>query len=346
MDAGVNYPWFSYGWDFGAAPPGWRGGNDPDWAPHIGQHLQHLAGIGISVVRWFILGDGLTYGTGTDAPKPDQSAPYDEDRWRFGPPALAEDFLAHFEAVLQSFAAQSEGPHPVRLLPVLADYKFCEPGAWPVVKEDAAVGQGVPDEGWVKGGRVEAITSGRRQFIEQALRPLLRLSSGYKDAIYAWDVFNEPEWVTNGWHPDRRNDHPVDESEMRAFLEDCMSVIRQAGFNSTVGFGMIETIRRTGLYADINQFHHYTDGSRWLERNPFDPGRPGVIGEFATSTAEDTWPELRERSQRVLERLQLAQSQGYALALAWSFRAEDRHTAWTPEAENDIECFTQRRNCP
>jgi hypothetical protein len=344
MDAGVNYPWFSYGWDFGPAPPGWRSANDPAWVGQISQHLQHLTSIGIGVVRWFILGDGLSYGTGSDAPKPDRIATGDGADWRFDPPALAEGFEDHFEALLQNFAAQSAGPHPIRLLPVLADYQFCQPGVWPVVQEDPS-GQGVPDQGWVKGGRVQAVTANRRQFIEQVLQPLLRLASSYRDAIYAWDVINEPEWVTNGWHPDRGNDHPVDESDMRAFVEDSMSAIRQAGFRSTIGFGMIETIHQTGLYADINQFHHYTNGSRPLVRNPFDPRHPGIIGEFATSTVEDTWPELRERSQRILERLKLAESQGYALALAWSFRASDRHTAWTPEAEDDIDCFTQGQNC-
>lgn len=346
MDVGVNYPWFSYGWDFGPAPPGWRSGNDPGWVPHIGQHLQHLAATGISVVRWFILGDGLTYGTGADAPELDSVAPAGRPGWRFGPPALDGEFGEHFEALLQSFAAQSTGPHPVRLLPVLADYKFCEPGVRPAGRKDSALRQGVPDQGWVKGGRAEAITTSRRRFIDQVLRPLLRLSRGYRDAIYAWDVCNEPEWVTSGWHPDRGNDHPVKESEMRAFLEESMSAIRQAGFKSTIGFSMIETIRHAGLHADINQFHHYASGSRSLERNPFDPRHPGIIGEFATSTAEDTWPELRQRSQRILERLRLAESQGYALALAWSFRAADRHTSWTPQTENDIECFTQGRNCP
>jgi hypothetical protein len=307
--------------------------------------LERLAAIGVSVIRWFALGDGLTYGTGPDAPKLDRSATRGKTGWRFGPPALTREFQEHFEALLQSFAAQSTGPHPVRLLPVLVDYKFCEPGAWPVGKEDPALQQSVPDEGWVKGGRAEAITTSRRQFIEQVLWPLLRLSSGYRDAIYAWDVFNEPEWVTNGWHPDHRDDHPVDESEMRAFLEDSMSAIRQAGFRSTIGFNMIETIRQTHLYADINQFHYYTDGSRSLERDPFDPRYPGIIGEFATSTAEDTWPELSQRSQRILERLKLAKSQGYVLALPWSFQAQDRHSSWTLQTENDIECFTQGRNC-
>jgi hypothetical protein len=345
VDAGVNYPWLSYGWDFGPAPPGWRSGNDPAWVPRIGQHLRHMAALGISVIRWFILGDGLTYGTGPDAPTLDRFAARDRAGWRFAPPALAREFQEHFEALLQSFAAQSAVPHPVRLLPVLVDYKFCEPGIWPVAKEDPALRQGAPDVGWVKGGRAEAITANRRRFIEEVLGPLLRLSSGYRDAIYAWDVFNEPEWVTNGWHPDRRNDHPVNESQMRAFLEDSMSAIRQAGFKSTVGFSVIETIRQARLYADINQFHHYTDGSRFLERNPFDARHPGIIGEFATSTAEDTWPELRQRSQRILERLRLAESQGYVLALAWSFQAADRHTSWTLQAENDIECFTQGRNC-
>jgi hypothetical protein len=347
MDAGVNYPWFSYGWDFGPAPQGWRTGNDPGWVAHIRPHLEHLAAIGISVVRWFILGDGLTYGTGSDAPRLDRAAAGDRAGWRFDPPALAGECQEHFETVLQSFAAQSTGSQqPIRLLPVLADYKFCEPGVWPVSRDDPAFGQGVPDEGWVKGGRVEAVTTKRQPFIEHVLQPLLELSSGYRDAIYAWDVFNEPEWVTSGWHPDRGNDHPVNESDMRVFLEDGMSAIRGAGFNSTIGFGLIETVRQAHLYADINQFHHYTDGSRFLERNPFDPRHPAIVGEFATSTAEDTWPELSQRGQRTLERLKLAESQGYALALAWSFQAEDRHTSWTPEVQSDIECFTRRQNYP
>ena len=345
MDVGVNYPWFSYGWDFGPAPAGWRGGDDPEWVPHIGEDLERLAAIGVSVIRWFVLGDGLTYGTGPDAPKLDRGAPGGRTGWRFAPPVLTKQFQEHFEALLRSFAAQGTGPHPVRLLPVLVDFKFCEPGVWPVSKEDPAGQQRVPDEGWVKGGRVEAVTTGRQQFIEQVLRPLLRLSSGYRDAVYAWDVFNEPEWVTNGWHPDRRDDHPVNEGDMRAFLEESTSAIRQAGFKATVGFGMIETIRQARLFADLNQFHHYTDGSLSLERNSFDPRYPGIIGEFATSAAEDTWPELRQRSQRVLERLRLAESQGYPLALAWSFRAQDRHSSWTVQAENDIQCFTQNRNC-
>jgi hypothetical protein len=344
MDAGVNYPWFSYGWDFGPAPPGWRGGDDPSWAPHVGQHLEHLSALGVSVVRWFILGDGLTYGTGPAAPKLDRLAVQDQAQWIFRPPALAQEFGEHFEALLKIFAAQSTSPHPVRLLPVLADYQFCEPGVWPLRTDDPAFGTGVPDEGWVKGGRVQAIATDRREFIDQVLRPLLALSSGYEDVIYAWDVFNEPEWVTSGWHPDGRNDHPVNENDMRAFLDDSMSAIREAGFKSTIGFGKIETIRQTGLYADINQFHHYTDGSRFLERDPFDPRYPGIVGEFATSAADDTWPELRQRSQRVLERLKLAESQGYALALAWSFQAEDRHTSWTQEVESDIRCFAQGRN--
>ena len=346
MDAGVNYPWFSYGWDFGPAPPGWRSGDDPDWAAHIGRDLEHLAAIGIAVVRWFVLGDGLSYGTGPDAPAPDRAATGDAAGWRFNPPALASEFQDHFAAVLQSFAALSTESRPVRLLPVLADYKFCEPGEWPVSRQESAVPQDVPDEGWVKGGRADAITVSRGQFIDQVLRPLLRLSRGYRDAIYAWDVFNEPEWVTNGWNPDRANDHPVSESDMRAFLADGMSAVREAGFKSTVGFGLIETIRQSRLYADINQFHHYPDGSRFLDRNPFGPRQAAIVGEFATSTAQDTWPELRQRGQRVLERLRLAESQGYDLALAWSFRAEDRHTSWTARAENDIECFTQGRNCP
>ncbi len=51
------------------------------------------------------------------------------------------------------------------------------------------------------------------------------------------------------------------------------------------------------------------------------------------------------QSQCVLDRLKLAQSQGYPLALAWSFLASDRHACWTPRVEDDIDCFTQGRTC-
>jgi len=60
MQVGVNYPWFDYGWDFGLGPPSWRGDRTtPRWYDHIDADLHHLSEMGSTVVRWFILADGL-----------------------------------------------------------------------------------------------------------------------------------------------------------------------------------------------------------------------------------------------------------------------------------------------
>jgi len=158
-------------------------------------------------------------------------------------------------------------------------------------------------------------------------------------------LINEPEWITNGWDPNGRTNLPVDEASMRAFLDEGKSRIRNAGFKPTIGFASIATLRRTGITAEINQFHHYPGGVKRLERHVFNPQYPGIIGEFATATT-DTWPELRRTGQTVLNRLKLSEAQGYPLAIPWSVHAEDPQTSWSTAVENDIECFTQGRNCP
>jgi hypothetical protein len=118
--------------------------------------------------------------------------------------------------------------------------------------------------------------------------------------------------------------------------------VRLAGFKPTVGFASIGTLRRSGITAELNQFHHYPNGEHRLDPHVFDPRFPGIIGEFATA-ASDRWPELPINNQRVLDRLVLARSLGYPLAMPWSFRAQDRHTAWSPDVEKDIRAFNVER---
>jgi hypothetical protein len=175
--------------------------------------------------------------------------------------------------------------------------------------------------------------------LSQTLDPFLEVSRRHAGAIYAWELINEPEWVTNGWHPDRRNNHPVDELAMRTFIDDGMERIRRAGFKPTVGFARIETLRRTRITGEINQFHHYPEGRRALGVHPFDERFPGIIGECATAET-DIWPELRASGQAVLNRLRLAEQQQYPLTLLWSFLQRDRHSAWSPDVEQQIRSFT------
>lgn len=341
MQVGVNYPWFDYGWDFGVAPPGWRGQHArPRWFDAIDAHLVSFHALGLRVVRWFILADGLTYGSGAVAPKPDPDRP---GQWRFNPPVLSDDCRAHFAELLGRFSAlNARLDAPMRLLPVLVDFHFCHPGVRPVDMRDPADPlRLVKDPGWVKGGRADVLVdAGKRTlFFDRVLEPLLHLSKGHRDVLYAWEIVNEPDWVTNGWHPDRRRRHPVDEAAMIAFLQEGERRIRAAGFKPTIGFAMLDTLRRSGVTAEINQFHHYPGGARPLTPHVFSPEFPGIVGEFATA-ATDVWPDLGRADQGVLARLRRIEALGYPLALPWAFRTHDTHTAWSLEVEQDIRKFT------
>jgi hypothetical protein len=343
LQVGVNYPWFNYGWDFGLGPPEWRGRQTTSrWHGHIAQHLQQLYALGIRLVRWFILADGLTYGTGSEAPNLHSGS---SPTWRFDPPLLGTDVLEHFDELLRQFAAFNAGRRdPVRLLPVLIDFHFCDSG-FPILKPDPADPlRSVPDPDWIKQGRADAVAdpARRRRFLEHALDPLLHVSQRNADVIYAWELINEPEWVTNTWHPDGRNDHPIGAPAMRAFLEEGKDHIRRAGFRPTIGFALLDTLLASGIISDINQFHHYPDATRDLPRHTFDPRFPAIIGEFATA-ASDIWPELPIDRQSVLQRLRRAETQGYPLAIAWSFRAHDRHTSWSAAVQQDLIAFSEQQ---
>jgi hypothetical protein len=327
MQVGVNYPWFDYGWDFGAAPPGWRPSPPPRWFAEIDLHLRHFQRLGISVVRWFILGDGLTCGSGDTAPRRD---PLLENEWRFDAPDVDRSLLDHFDELLRRFDAVSATGDPIALLPVLLDFHFCEPGIQPVALLDSSGSPATNDPNWVKQGRADAIVNPtiRAAFLDRVLAPLLEVSEAHRNAVYAWELINEPEWITRGWHPDPRAECPIEEDEMRAFLDEGQARIRGAGFQSTVGFASVDTLRASGVVAEINQFHHYPGGTRRLDPHRFQGGCPTILGEFA-SAPNDIWPELSPTAQTVFDRLTLAANRGYPLAMPWSFRASDRHTSWS-----------------
>jgi hypothetical protein len=334
MQVGVNYPWFDYGWDFGAPPPTWRD-DQPRWVDHIDADLHRLHDLGISVVRWFVLADGLTYGTGGQAPWQDGFG------WHFSPPPMDEQIGRDFERLLEAVDRfNAAAVPPIRLLPVLIDFPFALPGA-PIEQPHPFEPGMVVETGWVKQGRHEALATDadRSAFLTATLDPLLAISQRHADAIYAWESINEPDWITNGWHPDGRSSHPVADTAMQAFVEDAAARIDAAGFKSTIGFSLLETLAGSGITAEVNQFHHYPNGARLLPPHTFDPEFPAIIGEFATVPA-DVWPELPE--QTIFARLRQAERQGYPLALLWSFRQRDRHAEWTAEVEADLLRFRER----
>jgi hypothetical protein len=187
------------------------------------------------------------------------------------------------------------------------------------------------------------------------LNPLLALSLYHPEVIYAWELINEPELVTKGWWLPRYKEPPtIEEEAMRSFLAEGLGRIWSARFKATIGFNRLETILNTEIITDLNQFHHYPE-HRFFDRELpkrlgpqfFGSELPLIVGEFATSLTEHTWPELP--TQRVLEKLRRAESLGYPMAMPWSFinqdPKKDLNSVWTPQVESDIGCFTQGRNC-
>lgn len=340
MHVGVNYPWFDYGWDFGLAPPDWRRERiTPRWYDHIENHLEDLHDIGISIIRWFVLADGLVYGTGLNAPRIDVAS----TRWVFDPPSMPVEVLDHFEELLRRIT-QFNAVHvrPLQLLPVLIDFHFCEAGIPILTPAGADPGAIALDADWVKQGRNDCVVDDekRQTFLATTLDRFLEVSGRYVDAVYAWDIINEPDWITSGWHPDRRNDHPVPLTMMNAFLRDAIERVQSAGFRATVGFGLVETLLTSDVHADLNQFHHYPGGTRILPPQLFEPNTAAILGEFST-VPNDIWPELDLRHQRVLNRLRTARDRGYPVAIPWSYLAKDRHSAWSEAVQQDVLTFTQ-----
>jgi hypothetical protein len=157
---GANYPWKSYGGDFGANAWGTYGVHTK--APEIGGELAALRGDEMYVARWFVFTDGRA-GINFDAQ---------------GYPIGLEDHV--FKDMDEAVAlAQGAG---VYLIPVLLDFHWA---FW------------AKSEGGVQmGGRRDTLSdpAKRAALVEAVVAPLL---DRYADApaILAWEIMNEPEWV-------------------------------------------------------------------------------------------------------------------------------------------------------
>ena len=163
MLVGINYPWIDYGWDFGGPPPAWVADESlPAWREskrkQIEKDFSFFASQGIFAVRWFLLGDGLNYGTGVWAPwKTGES-------WTFDPLPAGHSYYSQlcddFEFVLR--VCRENG---LRLFPSLIDFHWCRQGI-------LAAGDPVV----IKGGRHDIICNPekRQLFFDRIRRQIIR----------------------------------------------------------------------------------------------------------------------------------------------------------------------------
>jgi len=283
---GVNLPWLQYGCDFGAnawQPDG--GVGRPKQRERLRRSFARLADRGFTTVRWFVLGDGRA---GIRFEAPGLARVLDDVFWR-------DVDVGVEEAARASLA----------LVPVLLDFPWCR---------RARLVDGVRC-----GGHRRALASplARRCLLDNVIVPVLRRCAGVS-LIAAWDVINEPEWIT--WGVGTLNPFfSVSRSALREFVRDVAAAVhaesRQpvtVGLASTRGLGLV-----AGLDLDIYQAHWYDRRER---RAPLDRSvaslsdRPVWLGEFPTTGSTKTPDEI----------VATARLAGYAGALAWSAEATDR----------------------
>lgn len=363
MKVGLNYPWANYGWDFGEGPWGMRRA----WEPTLVDELKSLKKLGVHAIRWFVLGDGITWGTRADAPTEDKARQWHgQPQWRFNPPqgAAVAPILEDFRALLTCFQrANDDGGTALQLMPAVLDFHMFFPGNFETgpFKKPGSKGD-APPAGFVKNGRMDAIIDRSKSalYLDHLLRPLVSMmaEAPYRGLIHSVDVFNEPEWCTDDGRSDVRRTVPL--ARMREFLRECADVVRPH-FRPTVGFAEHESLAKwevDGLGLGLWQYHYYSKPEEIAEAHgPV----PTIVGEFASTTGipsgvsptkplfqwkpiqgDRSWPELGGPwgDQRVGARLALLDKKGYPECFLWSVHATDQATRWDDEVRNDIARFT------
>jgi len=302
---GANYPWKSYGGDFGSNAWGVYGVHTK--ADEIAGQFKQMADSGLKVVRWFVFTDGragvIFDNSGT-------------------PSGLHEDVLVDFDA-----AVGVARDHGVYLVPVLFDFHWM---FW------------AKQEGQVQlGGRSDTITDPvkRAALVENVVIPLLEQ---YKDepAILAWEIMNEPEWSIADL-PDGSPDNQANAVPLADFYALSVAVADAVHSKTsayvTLGSASLKWIKAwTPAFAaahklptlnlDFYQAHYYP----WMDGQGFD--NHADYGSLKFSPNEQTYEALGLDRPLVIgelvisddagKRLDTLLSNGYAGAWPWSLNSD------------------------
>lgn len=283
---GANLPWILYGCDFGASAWYPEGGvAQPERTRQLEEVADRLVQRGITALRWFALCD-LRSGIRFDA----QGVPEDLDARLF----------ADMEAALRALER-----HHLKVIFSLFDFHLC--------------GRRKIDKGVQMGGRRSLVAEPdrRRALVERIVIPILE-RFGDAGPVLAWEVMNEPEWVTSGYGRPHLG-LKVSRRDMRAFLRAVIGAIHEISTRpATVGcasrrwLGLVED-----LDLDLHQVHWYDkiDSLDALQHPvaEWGNGRPALLGEFPTKGSA--------HAAALLARA--AHAAGFDGAFAWSALSAD-----------------------
>lgn len=303
--AGVNYPWWHYGGDFGPTVWGTHTGIATH-APEIGDDLARIAAAGVGVVRWFLFTDARG-GIAVDG-----------DGWPAGfLPGTLEDLDTLLELALAA---------GVRLVPVLFDHTLAF---------DRHTAAGAP-----LGGHTTWLWTpeGQARLLDAVVTPLASRygaagsHAGLGRAVHAWDLFNEPDWIVAELHPSPRVSLPVPYDVFMRWARQAAATLRRhrAGL-VTLGVARLRFARwwdDDALDLDFLQVHAYYDRHHDFDLietpcHALDVRRPIVVGE-CSARGEDATAAGRPALDGAALR-HAAHALGYAGAWPWSWRGVDAH---------------------
>ncbi len=333
MLVGINYAWRNYAWDFGEPPTSDSGsawGARAAWSPTIADELREFKFLGLQVVRWFLLGDGTTFGIGAHKPTPDPQRP---GQWRFHDiPELSAAWLDDFTRLLACCEDAK-----IQLLPSILDFHFCFP-AQPVA--------GAP---LVKCGRTDALVDPhkRRLLLERVVDPIIAVCRRFPETVYALELINEPEWCTDDgtWFHEKK---VVPLAAMQDFVSEGAARINRAGLRSTVGFAKHRSMKAwdsPGLGLTLHQWHYYLDPEE-VPENDMTAHGPCIVGEFPSARWR-AWRQLGSQ-QDTRSRLALFEKMGYDGALLWSANREEEKISepvvdWCERVRDEVASYITGR---
>jgi hypothetical protein len=290
---GINYPWLSYGTDFGDGGFGHLA--NPD---EVKSDMVTFAGQGGHVLRWWIWVD----------------ARYDP---LFGSNGQVTGFDSLFFSDLDTELQYVADNH------IYLDLTLFDTS----VLDAAQTVSGVEE-----GGHAGLVTDAtiQQSFLDNALKPFLQhiAASSYKDYVLAYDIMNEPErLLPGGWGPSADF---VTVSQMQTFVKNTASYIHKYGGGGLATIGDAAPMWM-GLGLDF-YCAHYNNGPGQPGGLTPPPtyaslglDKPVVVEEFATADVSFGLTDTAEWSAEWW--LNTIYNQGYAGAIGWAWH--DTAGNWT-----------------